>query len=171
MKLIEALKKVKELQKKAEDLRGKIAAHSAHLSHETPVYKEQNKQVSEWLQAHSDVLKEILRLRVAIQSTNLKTNVAIQLVDSRKPITKTVAEWIHRRRDLAELEKVAWAGLTDRNLREGTIKQSTGEDLEVRIVRCYDPAERDRNLEEYDSEPIRIDSKMEIVNAVTDLIE
>ena len=42
MKIIEALKSVKELQVKADDLRKKIAAHSAHVTIETPVYPDQN---------------------------------------------------------------------------------------------------------------------------------
>lgn len=39
MKLIEALKKVKDLARKADDLKGKVSAYCAHLSFETPTYK------------------------------------------------------------------------------------------------------------------------------------
>lgn len=169
MKLIEALKQTKLLQRKADDLRDKVQKHSAHLSNETEVYKDQKNQVAKWIQAHSDILKKILELRVDIQRTNLATNVAIAIgVDT---VTKSIAEWIHRRRDLAKEESMMWASLTDRNLREGTIKQSTGEPLEVKIIRCFDPAERDAKLEEYISEPTLIDARLEIINAVTDLIE
>lgn len=169
MKLIEALKKIKELQRKAGDLRDKIAKHSAHLSFETPLYPNQTVQVKEWLQAHSDILKEVLKLRIAIQKTNLETNVTIELGDEN--VTKTVAEWIHRRRDLALDETKAWQKLTDRNLKEGRYKESTGEEREVKIVRCYDAKERDKKIDLYSSESILIDVKLEIVNAVTSLIE
>lgn len=169
MKLIEALKQIKDLERKADDLRHKVSQHSAYLSHETPMYKDQKKQVSEWIQAHSDILKEILKLRVGIQRTNLETKVDIEL--DGKVVTKSIAEWIHRRRDLAGDELRMWRSLTDRGLKEGTMKQSTDQLLEVKIIRCYDPEERDRASELFSSEPITIDSKLEIVNAVTDLVE
>lgn len=169
MKIIEALKGVKELQRKAEDLRGKIQKHSAHLSHETPVYQNQKQQVSEWLQAHSDLLKEILSLRVRIQKTNLATQVAIDI--DGKTVTKSIAEWIHRRKDLAQMEEISWKCLTDRGLVETKTRQSTGEILEIKIVRCYDPAERDKKLDVFSNEPHLIDGKLEVVNAVTDLLE
>jgi hypothetical protein len=169
MKLIEAMKKVKALQEKADDLRTKVSKHSADLDYETPLYTDQKKQVSEWLQAHSDIMKEILKLRIAIQKTNLATNVTISLGD--KDVTKTIAEWIHRRRDLAGLEFEAWKKLTDRGLKEGTIQQSTGQLKEIKIRRYYDPVERDKKQELYRSEPQVIDATLEVINAVTDLVE
>ena len=75
MKLIEAMKQIKDLQRKAEDLRKKIAVHCVDMSYETAVYPDQRAQVGSWLQAHGDIVKEILRLRVAIQRTNLATPV------------------------------------------------------------------------------------------------
>lgn len=169
MKLIEALKKVKDLSKKAEDLQEKIAKYSAYLNYETPAYENQKGQVKEWIQGHSDVLKEILRLRIAIQKTNLETEVSIQL--NGKAVKKCIAEWIHRRRDLAGMEMQAWRSLTDRGLKEGTVQQSTGEKMEVKIIRCYDPKERDEKVLIYSEEPSLIDAQLEVVNAVTDLIE
>ena len=170
MKLIEAMKKIKDLQRKAEDLRGKVGQNCAHLSVETPVYGDkQRDQVREWLQAHGDILKEILKLRKNIQRTNIMTDVTIELSD--RMVTKTIAEWIHRRRDLAKLDEMMWSMLTDRNLKEGVASDSQGQKIEVKIVRNYDPAERDRMKELYRSEPSRIDATLEVVNAVTDLME
>lgn len=175
MKVIEALKKTKELQEKAEDLRDKVANHCAHMSYETPVYPDQKKQIREWMQSHSDVVKEILRLRLAIQRTNLATDVTIEL--DGKQVTKTIAEWIHRRgtngMGLAYLEAELWRKLTDRGLREGHLptSQPSSEGTEAKIVRCYDPAERDDKVYLYRNEPQIIDRTLEVVNAVTDLIE
>ena len=169
MKLIEALKKIKELQKKVEDLRDLVKGHCARSSLETDKYPEQAKKVAGWIQSHSDILKEILRLRVAIQKTNIETEVSIEL--GGKTVTKTIAEWIHRRRDLAGEELKMWACLTDRGVAEGMGKGPTGDPIEIKIVRFYDPTERDNKRELYQAEPITIDSKLEVVNAVTDLIE
>lgn len=170
MKLIQAMKKLKDLAIKADDLRKKVANTSADLSIETPAYPDQKRQVSEWIQAHSDILKEILGLRVAIQKTNILTPVTIEI--GGKQVTKSIAEWIHRRRDLAKLEMDMWAKLTDRNLKEQNVQTSPGGAVtEVRIRRYFDPAERDSKLDLYRSEPSVIDGTLEVVNAVTELIE
>jgi len=170
MKLIEAMKKIKELQEKADDLENKVSSYCAHLSIETPTYDDQRAQVRRWIQSHSDIKKEVLRLRIAVQKTNLATDVSIDLNDSRT-VTKSVAEWIHRRRDLASSEEKIWSRLGDKGLREGMMKQSSGEDVQVKIVRCFDPKERDIKVASYQAEPQIIDSKLEVVNAITDLIE
>lgn len=170
MKLIEGMKKIKDLQRKAEDIRGKIALNSAHLSYESPMYGDRQKdQVSEWLQAHSDLLKEILSLRLRIQKTNILTPVTINLGGVN--VTKSVAEWIHRRRDLAKFDMEAWAKLTDRGLREGSSKNSQGQEIEVKIIRNFDPRARDAKLELYRSEPSTVDATLEVTNAITDLME
>lgn len=169
MKLIEAMKKVKDLQRKAEDIRKKISVHCADLSFETPLYPDQRVQVRDWLQAHRDLLKEILHLRLSIQRTNLQTNVVIEL--GGVGVTKTIAEWIHRRRDLAKLDESAWNALTDRNLKEGVLQTSQGEKIEAKIRRHFDPAERDKMIDLFRSEPTTVDATLEVTNAITDLIE
>lgn len=171
MKLIEAMKKVKDLTKKAEDLRGKIATYHADLDIETPPYGDRQKeQVSEWLQAHGDVVQEIENLQVAVQRTNLATSVTIEL--GKNKVTKTIAAWIHRRRTLAALDLAAWSGMNDRGLREGTVPSTIpgAEARKVSIRRHYDPRIRDERKEIYRSEPSIIDGTLEVVNATTELI-
>ena len=114
MKLIEAMKTLKHLQEKAADLRDKVSKHCADLDFETPVYTDQKEQIQQWMQSHQDTLQEIGRLRVAIQRTNLATTVVIEL--DGKNVTKNIAEWIHRRKDLAKLDLEMWSKLGDRNL-------------------------------------------------------
>lgn len=170
MKLIQAMKKLKDLNAKAEDLRKKVQQYTADLTIETPVYPDQRRQVAEWIQSHGDILKEILHLRVAIQRTNLATEVPIEL--EGKHVTKSIAEWIHRRRDLAKADMAMWQMLTDRNLKEQNLQTSAGGPItEVRIRRYYDPAERDRKVEVYRTEPSIIDATLEVTNATTELME
>ena len=170
MKLIQAMKKLKDLNAKAEDLRKKVALYCADVSIETPMYPDQKRQIAEWIHAHSDILKEILHLRVSIQRTNIATEVPIEI--GGKHVIKSIAEWIHRRRDLAKVEMSMWAALTDRNLKEQNIQTAAGAPVtEVRIRRYYDPAEKDAKLELYRTEPSVIDATLEVVNATTDLIE
>lgn len=169
MKLIEAMKKLKDLNVKAEDLRKKVSLNCADLSMETPMYgADQKATVDGWLQGHSDILQEILKLRVAIQRTNIATAVTIEV--GGKQVSKTIAEWIHRRRDLAKLDMDMWAKLGDRGLKEQNIQTAPGGPVtEVRVRRYYDPKERDAKLELYRSEPSIIDATLEVVNATTEL--
>ena len=169
MKLIEAMKEIKALKVKAEDLRKKSAQFCSKISFETNTYPDQAAQVKEWLQGHHDTVKRIAKLQTAIQRTNLATNVSINL--GGKEVGHCIAEWILRRRELAELELQAYAGLGDKGIKEGQATQSDGTKVDVKIVRFYDPSERDERISSFREEPSIIDRTLETVNAVTDLIE
>jgi hypothetical protein len=174
MKLIEALKKTKDLQRKADDIRAKIGNFCADLDAEVPAYgtpEAQTKQIQEWLQAHTDILKEIENLRLSIQKTNLAIEVSVEVTDG-KNVKKSIAAWIHRRKDLAKLDVAAWSGLTNRNLRPQNYKAaSSSEEVKISNVRkYYNQQERDKKVEDFTSEPSRIDAALEIANAVTDLV-
>lgn len=170
MKLIQAMKQLKELMVKAEDLREKVGKFCADLNIETPMYQNQRETVDGWIQAHADVLKRIGELRLAIARTNLATLVTIEL-DS-KQVTKPITGWIARRKDLAALEGSMWAKLSDRNLKEQNLQTAPGGAVtEVRIRRYYDPAQRDRMRDLFRVEPSKIDGALEVVNATTDLME
>lgn len=169
MKIIEAMNAVKMGNQKIDDLQTKISLHSAHLSHETPVYQDTAAQIREWQQSIHDQGKENVRLLLAIQRTNLATKVSIKLGD--KLVEKTLAEWVWRRREYAEKDYRAWSNLTDRGLREGRIPSSIGEPMDVKIVRNFDPKVRDAKTLEFKQEPQLIDSALEVANAITDLIE
>lgn len=170
MKIIQGMKRLKDLKAKAEDLREKVGRFCADLTMETPTYTDQKQQIREWIQSHHDILKEILTLREAIQRTNLATMVTIDM-DS-KPVTKSIAAWVHRRKDLAMMEMAMWQKLGDRGLREQNVQTSQGGNItEIRIRRYFDPAERDRKVELYRSEPLVIDATLEVINATTDLVE
>lgn len=172
MKIIEGMKLKKELQQKAKDLRQKIATYCAHTTIETPAYgtaEKQQEQIKEWLQAHRDIVKEMRNIALRIQKTNLNTNVEIAVAG--KPFTQPIAGWILRRRELANMEAAAWESLGDKSIREGRMTKSDGSVEEVKIVRYFDPTERDKMVDYFKHEPSRIDAKLEVVNAITDLTE
>lgn len=170
MKLIEALKNIDALHKKADDISDKIHRYCANYTHESAPYGEtQREQIDQWTQAHGDICNAIAKLYVCIQRTNTQTPVTITLGD--KQVTKSIAEWIIRRRFLSEKQLNMWRRIGDRNLQEGYITTSSGEKKDVKIRRYYDPRVRDEMVEMYRSEPSTIDSTLEMVNAVTDLIE
>jgi hypothetical protein len=171
MKIIQAMKRIKQLQEKASDLRRKLGENCANLSIETPQYEDPKAKVAAWEQMHSDVIKEILDLRLAIQRTNIVTQVSIAVADN-KSVTQSIAAWIHRRRDLANSERKAWAMLTDRGLQESNVQTvKDGPVTEVRIERHFSPEARDKRVAEFRSEPHVIDATLEVVNATTDLVD
>lgn len=180
MKIIEALKQIKDLERKANDLvTEKVQKYCADLDIENPVYGDeqaQRKQVAEWVQAHGDIVKEILRLRVAVQRTNLATPVTIEIPDAkgkRHAVTKPITAWIHRRRDLAKSQAMLFERAIHRanSIQTGHVKTTSGETHEVHVRRYFDQAEFDGLRESYLAEPSLIDGRLEVVNAITDLIE
>lgn len=169
MKIIEAMKRIKQNKEKVADLQEKIASVCANLSHETPIYgTETAKKVSEWAQSCDDLSQENIRLLCAIQRTNLATYATIEVAG--RPVTKTLAEWVWRRREYAAVDYSTWSKLTDRGLKEGFMQSSTGTPMEVKIVRHYDPTRRDEMLAMYRAEPHEIDAALEVVNATTELV-
>jgi hypothetical protein len=171
MKLIEAMKKVKMNKEKIADLQKKIQKCCSNLSMETPEYGDATKdKIDEWLQSCNQLSLDNVKLLCNIQRTNLATKVTVEFTDG-SIVEKTIAEWVWRRREYAKLDKQTWQQLTDRNLKEGMIGTSTGTPIEAKIIRHWVPETRDKKLAMYGEEPGLIDSKLEVVNAVTDLIE
>lgn len=170
MKIIEAMKRIKANKAKIIELQGKIALISAHLNYETPMYGvETSQKLSEWAQSCEDTAQENVRLLVAIAKTNLATQATVKL--GERQVTKTLSEWIWRRREYAAIDLKTWSSMTDRGLKEGQANSTTGIPVELKIVRNYDPERRDKKMAEYQSEPHEIDSALEVVNAVTDLVD
>lgn len=170
MKIIEAMKRVKSNKQKIADLQAQIGLYCSNLNFETPTYgAESAAKITEWLQACDSLSKDNARLLVAIQRTNLAQSVSISLGENT--VTHSIAEWVWRRREYAALDLQTWMKLGDRGLREGQTKNSTGETMTVTIVRHFDPVQRDKMVAMYRSEPQEIDAALEVVNAVTDLVE
>lgn len=173
MKIIEALKTIKANKEKIGDLTRKIKENSAILSNQTSPYggqKDATKVVSGWLDSVRQILRENEILTKRIHQTNNITEVSVTLADGTT-VTKTIDEWLTRRKDGVAAHKVVYSALTDRGLREEFITQPNGERVPVTIVRHFDAAARDSVLSLLSDEVLRIDSALEIVNATTDLVE
>jgi hypothetical protein len=169
VKIIEAMRRVKANKEKIADLQKRISKVSAHLDFETPEYgADTPARITEWAQSCHDTIQENIRLLTAIARTNLGTSTAITLGGTT--VTKTLAEWIWRRREYAALDLITWQGMNDRGLKEGVMNFPSGQ-MQVRLIRNYDVTIRDNKIAEYKNEAHEIDSTLEVVNAVTDLIE
>jgi hypothetical protein len=172
VKIIEAMKRVKSNKEKIADLQNKIGLFCANLSFESLTYgsPDQTKATVEgWLQSCTDLTQENIGLLTSIQKTNNATSVAVML--GEKSVTKTIAEWVWRRREYAALDLKTWNMLTDRGLKEGMGQNSSGTPVEVKITRHFDPLKRDKMAAMFKAEPHEIDSALEVINAVTDLVD
>ena len=171
MKIIQGLKQVKKNKEKIEALKLKIKNNSAHLSTDTPEYKNPTEQVSEWVQSCHDLTKRNIELLSWINKTNMETNVAITMLDGTV-ITRPIYEWILRRREYINMELSSIRCLTDRGLRSGYLNVAGGNDqVKVEVSLNYDPLKRDKIIESLIHERDEIDHALETVNAITDIIE
>lgn len=169
MKLIEAMKEIKRLHVKLGDLKTKVQTYCADMDFENPTYPDQKGQITEWIQSYEDTVKRILDLQLAIQRTNLATEVTIEL--GGKQVTKTIAAWIHRRRSLATVQQAIWTALGNRGLKDGVMTMTNGEKKDTKVRLYFDPRMKDTKVAELRDEPSLIDATLEVKNAVTDLIE
>ncbi len=173
MKIIEAMRRIKDNNVKINDLQAKIANNSANLDASPTEYGENTKsQVASWVQACLDVVQENVKLGVSIQRTNLLTSVTISIGDN--DVTKTIAEWVLRRRIYAAIDQATWSRLTNKNLQPMNYQVDVDGQKQIKVsnvVLNYNPVERDNAIAMYRSEPMLINSALEIVNATTDLIE
>lgn len=170
MKIIEAMRGIKSLVEKQTGLLDKIKKHCADTDNVQPIYETTEKQQSkmnEWMQSHKDTVKEIERLRLGIQNTNMQTLVKIDL--GGVTVEKPIAAWIHRRRDLSAMEMSAWRSLHDEHLQGGTIQTPEGTLKAVNVRIYFDKDKRDNKIEELRGEPHQIDAALEIINATTEV--
>lgn len=174
MKIIEALKKLKDYSRKIADIQKKIAEYCADMDIDTPTYGSEDKQrsqIAEWVQSVHDMVKEVGNLKQRLRLTNLKTMVVIEIDGKR--IEKSIAEWIDRRIVLSKTELVTWQCLTNKNLKPQNFFPDKKDHDSVVLTKprlYFDPKQKDHMVEVYSEEPSLIDGRLEVINAETDLL-
>lgn len=178
MKLIEAIKKIKEIDQQVNSVSQKLAENSADLEHHNPAYgsvEEQTKQIQAWLcQAH-DLLELKENLKYRISKTNNATMVTITV--GGKDITKSIAQWMTRRRETAIAEASVWTSLFQRPkmLRPESIEclDAAGNPAKKisNVRRYFNVKQADEKVQTFAQEPSMIDGKLEVVNAITELLD
>jgi hypothetical protein len=172
MKIIEALKTIKANNIKVSDLVAKIKNASAIRSDQTSPYgdlKKSTQQVDSWLDMVRQTLRENEVLTRRIHSTNNSVTVAIEI--GGQTVVKTIDEWLTRRKNGVDQQIAAFLALTDRGIKEEFVSQPDGTRVPLTIVRHYNPVQRDDMLATLAQEKFLIDSRLEIVNATTDLVD
>ena len=78
MKIIEALKKLKVIEKRMEKNKSQITQYASMISTERPIFdteEKQRKEVSSLIQANIDLMKEYLDLKGKIEKNNITVKV------------------------------------------------------------------------------------------------
>lgn len=171
MKLIEALKNLKTIEKRIHKNAEQIGQYAAYVSVEQPAFETEERQrqeVASLIQANADLEKEYLRLKVAIEVTNLRTTVTIN------GKTNSISELIAIRRGVGKFRERTYQALNASSALQ-RMQQSYNKGIDAqnppRVVALYREEDKIKALREWEEFTSAIDGKLEVVNAETDLIE
>jgi hypothetical protein len=167
MKLIEAMKKIKVIEKRIVDQTAKITEYAAKPSNEKPVFEteeKQKKEVKSLLQSNEDLLNDLLTLKTQVEYTNLVTKIEI---DGKN---FSISEMLVLKRKGAQLMKKTYEALNTTML-EHKIRNYSNQSKDISLDRFYSEDEKNINLSKWQSIYDNIDSRLEVVNATIDLIE
>ena len=173
MKIIEALKELPLIDKKLEKNRQSLAEYASSVDGGTtgntlkfPTKEEQTAEVAALIQSSQDLVSRKAKLRRALAITNAKVKVSIGGLPE-----KSIIEWIEYRQKGAEALRACYSSLSD-NAAASKLNTFKFDGTQgVRIQRHYDEAVRNKLLEGVFDLPTKIDSTLELINAITDLIE
>jgi len=170
MKIVEALKRLRIIEKKIGSNNTEATAYASGLSTRKPLFESENKQedeVKSITQSSVDLIKEYLRLKRLLDLTNLSVTVEIQ------GETRPIAEWLIVKRKVADMVISVYAALNDMAAsgarREDRSFESGGKTPQV--VRYYKEADKLKHLRHWQDLREAIDGRLEVVNATTDLAE
>lgn len=169
MKIIEALKNLKTIEKRIAKNAESITEYSAYVSTETPHFETLDRQAEEverLLQANIDLETEYLRLKTAIETTNLA--VTVEFGDRRH----TISELIGIRRKTAGFRRQTLGALNPQKAM-ARMKENYNKGIDTtnppRIVLAFKEQKKIREFTDWDNFVSSIDGRLEVVNAETEL--
>lgn len=181
MKLIEAMKNGKTIEKRILKNCEQITQYAAWVNDETPVFETEEKQraeVQSLIQANLDLEKEYLRLKVAVETTNLATKVTIGT------FTYTITELLTLKDRVSSQNKIRTPGAASFRVKtylalnpeqaikrlQMNYKQGVDATNPPKVIRAYKEEDKNKALREWEEFVSAIDGKLEVVNAETDLL-
>ena len=168
MKIIEAMKRLRVIEKRMESNRLAVSEYASKLSTEMPRFKtkeEQEKTVKSLIQSNEDLCVEYLKLKRAIEKTNLETYVEL---GGRK---YSIADLLVIKRKMAGTMIHTYRALNDSaaQARLRTAPKYDGETPKVEIL--YDEKSKLENLGRWQDLVDVTDSRLEVINATRDLLD
>ena len=166
MKLIEAMKELKLIEKKMAKNAQLITKYSAQPNSERLYFgdaESQKKEIQSLIQSNLDLAENYVALKIRIERTNLETVIEFHGKDL------SLAELLVYKRKIAKAILTTFEALDDSSAKMGLMRRSSGEDRAV-IERFYDERTKNDKLREWQDFYEAIDSRLEVVNATTDLV-
>lgn len=169
MTLIEALKQLKVIQKRIQSNANNIQAYASKPSTEKPFFdseNEQKQQVTSLLQSNKDLLNEYMKLKQSLEKSNLE--IKVEILGKQY----SISELLMLRRFGCQWMMTTIQALNDSSANNRL--RNAPQDAEGRnafIERLYDEKDKNKELRSWEDLLNAIDSRLEIVNATTDLVE
>ena len=173
MMIIEGLKELKLIESKMKKNNEQIEKYSSILDNERPQFESESHQMQEvknLVQSNKDLQERYLRLKAAIDRTNLSTKVKID----GQTKEYTIYELIIIKRKLGDLIKQTYTSMNTKqaNGRLSITRSSLGgPSNSAKVVQLYDERVKNEALDAHENFMSVIDRRLEVVNAVTAIIE
>lgn len=168
MKIIEGMKRLRVIEKRMEQQQDLITEYSSKLTTEMPRFhskEDQAAEVASMIQSNGDLCAEYLRLKRSIEYTNLKVTVDMQ------GQTYTISDLLIIKRKMGIRMVKTYQALNDSRAqyRHKHTPRYEGESPKVEIL--YSEKEKLDNIRKWQDLIAMIDSRLEVINATTDLLE
>ena len=168
MTIVEALKEVKLVEKRIAKNCESISQYASVLSNEKPAFdseEEQRAMVKQLIQANMDLTTQYLRLKKNIEFTNLST--IVELAGKKY----SIFELIHLRRKAGEFILRTFSCLTETASEQKRARFFAAAGQDVKVNRMFNESDKMKSLNEWQEFIEKIDGKLEVVNATTEILE
>lgn len=168
MKIIEAMKELKLIDKKMKKNIELINEYAALPDNERLPFETRAKQIAQvksLIQANIDLMKNYLHIKQSIENTNLVSKVAIYGKEY------TISELLIIKRNLASVMIATYNALNDSQARRKIQQMSVRGEKPPIVDRFYDETDKNAGLNQWEDLYHTIDARLEVTNASTDLIE
>lgn len=169
MKIIEGMKELKVILKRINKNTEQISEYAALPDNERLHFgtrENQMKEIKKLIQANEDLVQTYLSLKQRIELTNLKTIVEIN------GVKYTISEMLVLKRVLAKTMVNTFNALNDTKARARVTSHSLARSEKAPIVeKYYDELDKTSGQRAWDDLYHTIDSRLEVINATTELME
>ena len=167
MKIIEAMKELRLIEKKIATNCTRITQYASAVSTEKLPFgseEDQRSEVKSLVQANADLFARYLELKQRIEQTNLITRVKLAGKEW------SISQLLVIRRKLGQPMLATYNSLNDREARSRMRSAVSGvEGKGVHVIQLYDEREKNERLNYWQDFLESIDARLEVVNATTEL--